>query len=714
MPIDVTSNFENGHALRTRSRSADSMDQTTTATPDLPVLAFEDGLGRRYRVKTDGDHQLEILCLRSQLTEIPSFEFSLRERVNRLAGFQHPCYAKVSKVDRLKDGRGTLALFSEFAPGVRLAELVAESERRGLALDASAALSIVQQVAAAAAGLQQDAHMANGALGPERVIITPHGRPIILEFVLSAALEQLRYSRERYWRDLRVALPTSGGLPCFDQCADAAQLGMLALALLAGRLILADEFPDGLEGLVSSACAGHAHTGLASLMPQLRSWLGRALQLDAHNSFKSAFEAKTELDSLLSGEDTAHALTNFLGRYHGSATPVASRPWASQPGIRTFTGNPEPPEPPAPIQIQPAPPSEPAHAEIENESVADRGEEEPDEEEPDEEELIDEIDAERPRFRGRAWLAASLVLTAMAGVLFAGERYFSPSAVRIGTGTLAVNTNPPGAQVIVDNQLRGQTPLSLSLAPGPHNLVVRGDGEPRMIPVTIVAGQTSAEHVELPRAAATAGLLQVWSEPSGARVAIDGKPRGTTPLTATDLTSGQHDVVLQNELRTVNHTVMVVPGVPASLIVPMGAPQGTPVSGWISVSAPVEMELYEQGRLLGSTSVDRLMLSTGKHDIEIVSEPLDYRVTRSVQVAPGRVSPIAVTLPTGVVSLNAIPWANVSIDGQSAGETPIGNLSVSIGPHEVAFLNPQFGEQRRVIMVTLREPVRLSVDLTKK
>jgi hypothetical protein len=680
------------------------MDQTTAATPGLPVLAFEDGLGRRYRVKTDGDHQLEILCLRSELTEIPSFEFSLRERVNRLAGFQHPSYAKVSKIDRLKDGRGTLALFSEFAPGVRLAELIAESERRGLALDVSAALSIVQQVAAAAAALQQDAHMANSALGPERVIITPQGRPIVLEFVLSAALEQLRYSRERYWRDLRVALPTSGGLPCFDQSADAAQLGMLALALLVGRSIHADEFPDGLEGLVSSACAGHAHTGLASLMPQLRSWLGRALQLDVHRSFKSAVEAKTELDLLLAGEDTVHALTNFLGRYHGSTTPIASGPWASQPGIRTFTGNLEPPAPPAPIQIQAAPCSEPAPTEIESEPVAEHDEELP----------IDEIDAKKPRFRGRAWLAASLVLTAMAGVLFAGERYFSPASVRVGTGTLAVNTNPPGAQVIVDNQLRGQTPLSLSLAPGPHNLVVRGDGEPRMIPVTIVAGQTSAEHVELPRATATAGMLQVWSEPSGARVAIDGKPRGTTPLTVSDLTSGQHDVVLQNDLRTVNHTVMVVPGVPASLIVPMGAPQGTAVSGWISVSAPVDMELYEQGRLLGSTSVDRLMLSTGKHDIEIVSEPLDFRVTRSVQVSPGRVSPIAVTLPTGVVSLNAIPWANVSIDGQSAGETPIGNLSVSIGPHEVAFLNPQFGEQRRVIMVTLREPVRLSVDLTKK
>jgi hypothetical protein len=66
------------------------------------------------------------------------------------------------------------------------------------------------------------------------------------------------------------------------------------------------------------------------------------------------------------------------------------------------------------------------------------------------------------------------------------------------------------------------------------------------------------------------------------------------------------------------------------------------------------------------------------------------------------------------VSVNAIPWANVFIDGQSAGETPLGNLSVPIGPHEFVFRHPQLGEQHRVIMVTIREPMRLSVDLTKK
>jgi hypothetical protein len=83
-------------------------------------------------------------------------------------------------------------------------------------------------------------------------------------------------------------------------------------------------------------------------------------------------------------------------------------------------------------------------------------------------------------------------------------------------------------------------------------------------------------------------------------------------------------------------------------------------------------------------------------------------------VSPGKVSPIAVVLPKGVVSLNAAPWATVSIDGEVVGETPIGNLAVAIGPHEVVFSNPEFGEQRRTINVTLKTPVRTSIDLTKK
>jgi len=147
---------------------------------------------------------------------------------------------------------------------------------------------------------------------------------------------------------------------------------------------------------------------------------------------------------------------------------------------------------------------------------------------------------------------------------------------------------------------------------------------------------------------------------------------------------------------------------------PMVDPTAQIAPGWVSVSAPFDMSLYEQGRLLGSTGIDRIMLPAGRRDIEIVNEALGYREPRTVTVLPNRVATLSVTLPKGTVSLNAIPWATVSIDGENAGDTPIGNLSLTIGPHEVVFTNPQLGEQRRVVVVTQRSPVRLSIDLAKK
>ena len=101
----------------------------------------------------------------------------------------------------------------------------------------------------------------------------------------------------------------------------------------------------------------------------------------------------------------------------------------------------------------------------------------------------------------------------------------------------------------------------------------------------------------------------------------------------------------------------------------------------------------------------------GKHDLEIGNEMLGYRVTRVVQVPPGKVAPIKIDLPNGVVNLNAAPWAEVFIDGKRVGETPIGNLSVPIGPHEVVFRNPQLGEKRHAISVSLAAPVRVSIDM---
>jgi hypothetical protein len=61
--------------------------------------------------------------------------------------------------------------------------------------------------------------------------------------------------------------------------------------------------------------------------------------------------------------------------------------------------------------------------------------------------------------------------------------------------------------------------------------------------------------------------------------------------------------------------------------------------------------------------------------------------------------------------LNASPWAEVWIDGQKVGDTPLGNISLPIGSHEIVFRHPQLGEKRHAVSVTVGVPVRLSVEM---
>jgi hypothetical protein len=279
---------------------------------------------------------------------------------------------------------------------------------------------------------------------------------------------------------------------------------------------------------------------------------------------------------------------------------------------------------------------------------------------------------------------------------------------------LAVESRPTGAEVVIDGRVRGTTPIKLTLPPGPHQMELKAPGgEPRAIPVTIQTGSEVSHYIELGATTVQTGHLQVKTEPAGARVVIDGQPRGNSPLTVEDLAAGDHDVLLESTLGTVKQRVTIQAGTTASLVVPLAGSTGAPISGWVAVTSPIEVQIFEGGKLLGTSQTDRIMVSAGPHDIEVANDTLGFRTTRTVQVLPGRVAALRMDLPKGVIHLNAIPWAEVWIDGEKVGETPIGNLAIPIGPHEIVFRNPQFPEQHHAATVTLAAPTRLSVDLRK-
>jgi hypothetical protein len=713
--------------------------------PEAPL--FSDGLGERIvAVDAATGDLLQILRVRPQLLAVPSFEFALRERAARLANFRHAYYARVRRIDRHPAG---LAIVSDHVEGVRLSDMLRVSEERGLRLDLNAALCLLRQLVPSVALLHENARdVAHGLLAPERLIVTPRARLVVVEHVLGSAVEQLQFNRERLWQELRVAMPASVGASRFDHRADVTAIGLVALALVVGRPIRSDEYPHKAPALLNAARARSTGGGDQPLPESLHNWIARALQLEVRQGFLSATDAQIGLEEALA-DDTGFvaapvALETFLSRYIAALLePPASSPAptvsASVPDLeapKPFVEVPkaaiEPPmpvappkpiaPPPAPVAAAPAAPKpdvtpepkpqpKPATPEARDITELLRDFQVPNENEP-EVALQDPPPSGRSGSgKGRILAIAAAVVVILGGGGFYAWQTFGNTTPPVQMGSLSVQTNPPGAGVFVDGVAHGNTPARVSLKAGAHILELRGRGVPRSIPVTITAGAEASQYLELPQTP-TVGSLLVQSEPAGAQVFVDGVDHGKAPASVADLQPGEHDV----ELRTpgaapVHQRVVIEAGVTASVLTPVATVTPGPVSGWIALKAPVAIEARENGKLLGTTDTDRIMLAAGRHDIELSNETLGYHATRAVVVPPGKVASVSVELPQGLINLNAAPWAEVFIDGRRVGETPIGNLPVTIGPHEVVFRHPQFGEKRQAVSVTLNAPVRVSVDM---
>jgi hypothetical protein len=126
------------------------------------------------------------------------------------------------------------------------------------------------------------------------------------------------------------------------------------------------------------------------------------------------------------------------------------------------------------------------------------------------------------------------------------------------------------------------------------------------------------------------------------------------------------------------------------------------------------LEVIEQGQVIGSTASARIMLPAGRRDLRLVNESLGFAERRVVQVEAGKTASLSVAVPQAPISINAVPWAEVWIDGVRVGETPIGNYRVGLGSREIVFRHPVLGERRRTAVVSLRTPARMSVDMRKE
>ncbi len=592
------------------------------------TVRFEDHLGRRYQADGPAGEPLEVLVLRDALCASPGFEEALRQQVRRLASFPHPSFGHIRGVARVARSEAGLAVISDRVKGVRLSDLIGAAGKRQRAVDPSAALWITRQLLAALAAFHQagpDVH--HGALAPHRIVITPDGRPMVMEQVLGPALAKAR---------LAGAFGEDGPGATHGQSTDVREVATVALALLLGRV----------QG--DTAVQGTA-TALEQVTKVARDWMSRALQVEPHTPFTSAVDALEAFERAIGELDArgAEGARRFVEAATKPIEPVRLK-------VDTTTEEPGPSTPSREAATKPVEPVR-LKADTTTEDIR-RVREDP--------AYTEERTSVGPSTRKRLVAAAAVVVAMVSGAMYATHRYYSASAEAAPTGTLVINTDPPDAAVVIDGADRGRSPVRLTLAPGPHVLDINSGEARRRFAVSITAGTEVQQFIELPKA------------PVDAVVA--------PPPVAAD---------------------------PAEARAP--TPEG-PVSGWVTVATPAEVEIFENRRLVGSSRLDRIMLSVGRHELELVNESLGYRATRTVNVAPGQVARVAPEWPKGSLALNAVPWADVWVDEERVGETPIGNVQVPVGSHEVIFRHPDLGEQRHTVIVTTTGQVRVIADMRRR
>jgi TonB family protein len=137
-----------------------------------------------------------------------------------------------------------------------------------------------------------------------------------------------------------------------------------------------------------------------------------------------------------------------------------------------------------------------------------------------------------------------------------------PTAIPVITGLLRVATQPAGAAVTVNGELRGAAPLEVAeLALGAHEVKVDLRGfAPAAQKVVLTADAPQADvNFSLSRSVPSTGMAELHSAPPGALVRIDGIAVGQTPLRH-PLRVGTHTVEMVKEGYEDWSSTLEVPG----------------------------------------------------------------------------------------------------------------------------------------------------------
>ncbi len=225
-------------------------------------------------------------------------------------------------------------------------------------------------------------------------------------------------------------------------------------------------------------------------------------------------------------------------------------------------------------------------------------------------------------------------------------------------GLIVIESDPSGAEVLVDGQKIGVTPYQGDLTAGTHQLEVRkplyypsvsrftlSEGESQTIPVTLK-----------PRF----GFIQFASAPSGAKITLDGKLIGITPIAKQQIESSTHKIKIEAELyHTYEEEFKIVDGQEKIVNAVLKPAFGALVVNSLPESSAT---IFIDGKQVGTTPFANKKLASGKYFIKItkpfyadVEEEIiieDEKTTTKTMVMPQNFGTLTIAAPESKIFIN--------------------------------------------------------------
>jgi hypothetical protein len=257
-------------------------------------------------------------------------------------------------------------------------------------------------------------------------------------------------------------------------------------------------------------------------------------------------------------------------------------------------------------------------------------------------------------------------------------------------GTLVVNTNPEGADILIDGKPQtSKSPLTLNQMPsGTYTVQVQKPMyKPTSKQVTVTDGQTKTETIDLPPNFATITLISQ----QGGSIYVDEENKGTGKWTG-NLPAGDHIIVVKKQSHGERkQSITTVVGKDETITLPKLVPIYGKLDINIANKTISSAKVYIDGTEHSETApciIQQILI--GEHKIKLVPNTADYvDFEQTVEIQEGKLAKMDATFREAekfaTLKITSTPLSMVSINGTYAGTTPTTKESLQLGQTRVSF-----------------------------